>query len=303
MTKTVLILGASGKIGGHAARAFAAAGWTVRRYMRGTDMTAAATGAQVIVNGLNPPNYHDWGRLLPALTEQVIAAARASGATVILPGNVYNFGNQPGVLDEATPHRAQTRKGKVRIRIEQMYRDAGVPTIILRAGNFIDPEGNGDVMSRVIAPGIGKGRLTAPGDPDVIQPYAYLPDMARAMVMLADRRGSLARFEDVPFAGHAFTLTELQRDLSAARGQPVRITRFPWWAIRLAAPVWELGRELLEMRYLWDMPHTLSGAKLARLLPDFVPTPRTQVMRAALGPDVHPDKAVRTGGQTVRPQE
>jgi len=48
------------KIGHHAAEAFAAAGWTLRRYKRGTDMTAAAMGADVIVNGLNPPGYHNW---------------------------------------------------------------------------------------------------------------------------------------------------------------------------------------------------------------------------------------------------
>lgn len=59
MTGTVLVLGASGSFGSHAAREFAAAGWQVRRYQRGTDMVAAAQGADVIVNGLNPPNYHN----------------------------------------------------------------------------------------------------------------------------------------------------------------------------------------------------------------------------------------------------
>src|SRR5690606_11144032 len=85
MAKQVLILGASGKIGSHSARAFAHAGWSVRNYDREAgNMSAAAEGADVIVNGLNPPAYHDWEHLVPAITEQVIAAARASGATVIL---------------------------------------------------------------------------------------------------------------------------------------------------------------------------------------------------------------------------
>jgi len=56
MTQTVLILGGSGKIGSHAATAFWNAGWTVRHYDRKTgDMTSAAMGADVIINGLNPP--------------------------------------------------------------------------------------------------------------------------------------------------------------------------------------------------------------------------------------------------------
>ena len=44
-------------------------------------------GADVIDNGLNPPNYHNWAKLIPQITADVIAAAKASGATVLLPGN------------------------------------------------------------------------------------------------------------------------------------------------------------------------------------------------------------------------
>ena len=77
MTETVLILGASGKIGRASAKAFGEAGWKVRSYQRGTDMTQAALGADVIVNGLNPPAYHDWKTIIPQITTQVIAAAKA----------------------------------------------------------------------------------------------------------------------------------------------------------------------------------------------------------------------------------
>src|SRR5687767_8608023 len=92
MTKTVLILGASGKIGRQSAAAFARAGWCVRKHdrLRG-NLNEDAQGAAVIVNGWNPPRYHDWENTTPAITRKVIAAAEASGATVIVPGNVYNF--------------------------------------------------------------------------------------------------------------------------------------------------------------------------------------------------------------------
>jgi nucleoside-diphosphate-sugar epimerase len=295
MTGTVLILGGSGKIGRRSAEAFAAAGWTVRRWQRGTDMTAAARGADVIVNGLNPPGYHDWARLIPRITAQVIAAARASGATVIVPGNIYNFGRVEGELSETTPQNATTRKGRIRVAMEQTYRDAGLQTIILRAGNFIDPGSRDDVMTLLYLRSIGKGRITFCGDPTVMQAYAYVPDWARAAVMLAERRATLARFEDVPFPGHAFTGAELQTALTAASGRALKAVRFPWAFIRLASPFWELARELQEMRYLWDMPHHISGAKFARLLPDFTPTDLRTVMLSGLPTDIHPDKAMRPG--------
>jgi len=283
MGNTVLILGASGKIGHHASRAFAAAGWTVRRWTRGTDMTAAAQEADVVVNGLNPPAYHDWARQIPAITAQVIAAAQASGATVIIPGNVYVYGNTGGVWSEHSPHRPTTRKGRIRADMEAAFRDSGVRTIILRAGNFIDPDSTDDVMRLLLLRDIKRGRITRAGGADLVQTYAFVPDWARAAVTLADRRDRLDRFADIPFPGHAFTINDLRVELESALARPLRITTFPWWLMRLLSPVWELARELVEMRYLWDTPHSLSADTFTRLLPDFRPTALATVMRAGLG--------------------
>jgi len=283
MAKTALILGSKGKIGSHAMEAFTRAGWNVRAYDRkSNDMVTAARGVDVIVNGLNPPNYHDWARLIPALTRQVIEAAKASGATVILPGNVYNLGADGGEWSEHTPHKPNTKKGAIREAMEQAYRDAGVRTINLRVGNFIDPNSNGDVMSLLLLRSIKAGKLTSAGDPKAMQAYGYVPDWARAAVGLAEFRETLDTYEDIPFAGHSFSVEQLRDALSEQLQRPITITQFPWWAMKLTAPFWELAREMLEMRYLWSVSHTLSSAKLTRLLPNFRPTPQHEVVTAAL---------------------
>jgi nucleoside-diphosphate-sugar epimerase len=283
MTQTVLILGASGKIGRHAAVAFAEAGFHVRLYDRKKgDMVRAAEGADVIINGLNPPAYHDWENLIPAITTEVIAAARASGATVIIPGNVYNLDARGGEWSEHTPHEPPTKKGRIREEMERAYRDAGVRTIILRAGNFIDPDQKDDVMKVLLLRDIARGRVIAAGDPSAKQAYCYVPDWARAAVGLAQRRQHLAPFEDVPFPGHTFTVNELRTHVARELGRPISISQFPWWLLSLCAPFWELAREMKEMRYLFSLSHSLSGEKISRLLPDFVPTPRPLVMSAGL---------------------
>ncbi|MGB5557102.1 MAG: NAD-dependent epimerase/dehydratase family protein [Paracoccaceae bacterium] len=300
MTKTVLILGASGKIGRHSAAAFQKAGWTVRAYDRKTEsMTRAAMGADVIVNGLNPPAYHDWARLIPKITGQVIEAARASGATVIVPGNVYNFGDTPGIWSEMTPQKPVSRKGRIRVEMERAYRASGVQTIILRAGNFIDPDRNGDVMAMLYMRAIAKGRLTYAGRTDAMQAYAYLPDWARAAVRLAEMREGLQSFEDVPFPGHSFTVDELKAGLEQELGRALKLASFPWWLMTLTAPFWELAREMGEMRYLWNIDHRLSGEKFARLLPGFEPTDLRTVMKAGLPAEIHPDRRMAAGAGRV----
>jgi nucleoside-diphosphate-sugar epimerase len=293
---TVLILGASGKIGSHFARAFAEAGWQVRNYDRKSgDMTAAAMGADVIVNGLNPPAYHDWARIIPAITQQVLAAARASGATVIVPGNVYVYGDQPGPWGADTPHRPVSRKGRIRAEMEATYRAAareGVRSIILHAGDFIDPERNGDVMSTFLLRSLKAGKITAGGPADAVRAYAYLPDLARVAVGLAERRAELPAFADIPFAGHAFSVDGLKAEIERQTGRPLKLARFPWWMMRMLAPVWELARELVEMRYLYATPHRLSSGALEALLPGFEATPFAEVVAASL-PDVEPDQPVQ----------
>lgn len=282
MTGTVLILGASGNFGKNAALAFETAGWTVRKFDRKTgDMQRDAQGADVIVNAMNPPAYHDWETLIPAITRDVIAAAKSSGATVIVPGNVYVYGNQLGPWSADTPHRPIARKGTIRSEMEATYRKTaadGVRTIILRGGDFIDPDSPGAVLNMVVLKSLSKGKITAMGHPAAQRAHAYLPDMARAAVALAEKRDSLASFEDVPFPGHVLSINGLKAGIEAQTGRRLRLARFPWWAMRLAAPVWELARELVEMRYLYETPHELSGEKFARLLPGFRHTPLTTII-------------------------
>src|SRR4051794_11646765 len=135
MSSTVLILGAAGRIGQVLTAAFADAGWQVRAQARkalpdalahhprvqavrcdASDtpaLTRAAQGARVIVNALNPL-YTEWDRLALPLADGAVQLARASGALLMLPGNVYNFGRElPPLLTPATPECGDTPKARI----------------------------------------------------------------------------------------------------------------------------------------------------------------------------------------------
>ncbi len=291
MTGTALVLGPTGRFGSNASRAFRAAGWDVRDFDRKTgDLTQAARGADVIVNGWNPA-YPDWARTVPGLTRDVIAAAQASGATVILPGNVYVFGAEaPERLAADTPHLARNPLGRIRREMEDSYRASGVQTIILRAGDFIDIEATGNWLDLVITKPLAKGRISYPGDPTVPHGWAYLPDMTRAIVQLAGMRDRLDRFEDIPFPGYTLTGQELAQSLSRVTGRTVRATRMSWLPLYLAQPFWKMARHLIEMRYLWSKPHHLDLDRFNALLPEFRHTPLDQAIASAMQHQIDPDK-------------
>ena len=283
MQKNVLILGGSGRFGRHMAEAFATAGWSVSQFQRGRDdLMGAARGMDVIVAGWNPP-YQHWRAQMPGQTARIIAAARAHDATVIVPGNIYVYGrDMPAQLTPDTPQRAENPLGRLRRDMESAYRDSGVATIVLRAGDYIDTRASGNWFDRVLTARLSKGVFTYMGPWDVPHAWAFLPDLARAGVALAERRASLARFEDVPFAGYGLSGAELCAALERATGQKLRRKSMNWTMFRALALGWPLMCHVLEMRYLWNRPHSINGSRLQMLLPEFSPTPLPAALKAAV---------------------
>ncbi|MFY0634543.1 MAG: epimerase [Vannielia sp.] len=296
MPGTALILGPSGRFGRHAHMAFCEAGWRTRLFDRSRDtLWDAAWGADLIVNAWNPP-YQHWARDLPGQTAQIIEVAKASGATVLLPANVHPYGpDAPTQLTATTPHGATNTLGRLRAEMEAAYAEAGVRTILLRAGDFIDTEPSGNWFDRIMTPKLKAGRFTYPGPTDVPHAWAYLPDVARAAVALATQRNALPTFADIPFAGYTVTGRELHAALEKAWGGRLSLQQMSWWPLRMMAPAWPMARHLVEMSYLWRMPHGLDAAPLAAHLPDFRPTPLVDALASAIHHYIDPDQPVARG--------
>jgi len=53
---------------------------------------AAAEGADTIVHAVNPPAYKNWAALVVPMIGNTITAAKTSGARILLPDTVYNYG-------------------------------------------------------------------------------------------------------------------------------------------------------------------------------------------------------------------
>lgn len=305
MEREVLVVGANGRIGRWSVEAFLEAGWKVRAFVRtgsasrvrggvtvfegdafdADAVVAASEGVGVIVNALNPP-YERWLAEVPKITRSILTAAEASGATVMLPGNVYNYGQgMPPLLREDTPHVPTTVKGRLREEMEEAYRRAsarGIQTIVLRAGDFIERNATGNWFDTYIANKVAEGIVTYPGPLDRVHAWAYLPDLARAMVGLAEIRESLGAYETIGFGGFSLTGRELVETMERALGRTLKVKRFPWGLVRLMSVFSAPMREVVEMRYLWEVPHAIDGSKLERILPDFRPTTGVTAVREAL---------------------
>jgi nucleoside-diphosphate-sugar epimerase len=293
MKGQIIVLGAAGRLGFAAAEAFREAGWSVKGLVRpgtawrapkGIDLIETrdravlikeARGTDIVLNAFNPV-FTEWQQHALPLAYSAIEAAEQSGATLMFPGNLYNFGRgMPPVLDETTPMQPTSRKGRMRVEIEERIREAtdrGMRAIILRAGDFFG-RGRGSWFDLVLNRELAKNKITYPGSLEVLHTWAYLPDYVEAVVRLAAVRQRFDPYEVFGFPGHAVTGRDLVSSISKATGQPLKVGYINWWIMRTVGSVWKMGRELSEIGYLWQVPHRIDGRKLAAAIGNVTHTP------------------------------
>jgi nucleoside-diphosphate-sugar epimerase len=311
--RRALVIGITGGIGGEVASALLQHGWQVHAMhrnpgslqlppalqgqvhliagdaMNADDVARAAAiavgpraevdaGSTVIVHAVNPPKYKNWKGLVLPMLENTIAAARETSARIVLPATVYNFGTDaPAKIDESARQSPHTRKGRIRVEMEERLKAAahdGVRSLVVRAGDFFGPNaGNNWFVQGLLGGRKRVGRVLYPGPRDIGHSWAYLPDLAQAIAQLLEPQRTPGASEVFHFKGHWLPSgVAMAEAICGVLGIPERrISAFPWWAVTLAAPFVEVCREMLEMRYLWRAPMELDNSKL----------------RAALGSEPH----------------
>jgi nucleoside-diphosphate-sugar epimerase len=302
----IIILGINGHIGHAAARAFLDAGYEVTGFGRSNkhpvpgvtfikgdaedvaQMRAAIGDIDLVFNGLNLP-YHQWteGRM-EAQHERVIAALGTSGKTLLMPVSIYNYALTDRVVTPDLPQRPQTPRGEIRARVEDLYRAAAgrgdLQFLMIRAGDFYGPNTKGDWLDLAMFTEAKKGKVALMGVWGVAHAWAYLPDLGRAFVKVAEARDTLGRFENFHFAGHFVTPEEMRDAIAAVAPQGTKFGLVARWMFPLIGLVDPIIRDIAKMAYLWENAMELRDPRLDALLgPDF-DTPFAEAMASVATP-------------------
>jgi nucleoside-diphosphate-sugar epimerase len=297
----------SGQVGTLLARDLASAGASVRvarrsegpvppggELLRGdaTDPAfcrQAARGATAVYHCMNPAYTSKlWADQVPRFADNLVAAAGAAGARLVVLDNLYMLGPTQGrPIDEDTPFAPVSRKGEIRARAARRYLDAtarGEARVVVgRASDFYGPGGEASHFG----PSFWKQVLLGkPGDlvlsPDAIHTYHYIPDVARALLALGtappDVDGKTFMLPCAP----AETGRALVARFSSALGREIRIRVMPRPLLAVLGLFVPLLGEIREMLYQWDSPFVVKDGRFRARFPGVLPTSPEEGARATV---------------------
>lgn len=269
-------------------------------------LKSIAEGCNFIFHGANA-SYEHWAAAMPIMTQSVIEAAEHSGATVIFPGNNYNFGKTDQPISEITPFNPAAPLGKVRVDLEKMLQratDQGrIRTLVVRMAEIWGP----NVTNKQFAP-VFENALKGKAMPWLIstepaQQLLYAPDAGRAMVALTQDRAR----EDYEVFNVGGTLVPSVRSwleqIAEVAGLPAKISVAPKLMVSLLGRVIPVMREVASLSYKFETTVVLNDAKFRAAHPEFAQTPMTNAIAETLawfnanGADAPANRTARRKGR------
>jgi hypothetical protein len=188
--------------------------------------------------------------------------------------NVYMYGRataQP--FTETHPHRAHTKKGKLRGRMAQDlladHRAGRVQVALGRASDYFGPRGGAQSNhgDRVYPAAISGETATVLGDPDQPHTYTYIPDIGEGLAVLAEHPDALGEIWHLPNDPETRTTRQLVDMVYRQAGKPRgKLRTTPTLLLRILGLRNPTVRELVEMRYLFQSPFIVDSSKITARL-------------------------------------
>ena len=232
-----------------------------------------------------------WEAQWPVIMRNVIEACRTSGCKLVFFDNIYMYDrDRLSPMDENTPVRPTSRKGKVRADIAQQLMDAvhkgDIQGLIARSADFYGPgKQKGSVLTQIVFERLAVGKaaqwlLSA----DRIHSFTYTPDASRATAMLGNTADAYGGVWHLPTASDPPTGRQWVDAIAKLLGAKPRVQIVSNWLMSVMGFVFPPLKELKEMAYQYDRDYDFVSDKFNRRF-SFTPTSYEDGIRAVVEAD------------------
>ena len=218
-----------------------------------------------------------WRTVWPKAMTNLIEACAETKARIVFVDNLYQLGPQNEPRREDMPLTDRGEKPAILAEVTRVWMAASeagrVRLAALRCPDFYGP---GVEISHLGASAFGPlargqaAQLVAP--PDTPHDFAYVPDIARAVVSLLDAPDdAFGQVWNMPCAPTR-TPREILRIGADAIGVKLKIMAIPLWLLPLFGLASRFMKEVVDVGFTWDRPYHVDAHKFtSRFWSDVTP--------------------------------
>lgn len=237
----------------------------------------AADGCSHLVYGLNIP-YDKWSENVVPLLETSLKVAAAKKLKFIFPGNVYVYGPAKlNPVNEAHPHEAPTKKGKIRVEMENLIKkystENNFPYTIIRMPDFYGPYVVNGFSEKLFINSITGKSLQWIGNKETTTEYIFIEDGGKAIANAAISEKADNQEFNIP-ASEPITNGDFLRKIAIAGGKNVKFSTLNSDIVFNIMGVFNpMVKEVKEMLYLKREKLVLDGTKYKKTFGNIPATP------------------------------
>jgi len=219
-----------------------------------------------------------------------------SGAKLVLIENIYMYGAMNGrAFSEDMPHRARTRKGRVRGEISNAafaaHNEGRLRVSAARGGNFFGPWGTDSTMgARAFYPLLRGKPAQLIGRTDLPHTHTYVRDFGKALVILGERDEADGQAWHVPNDQPGMTQGELVRMFAEEAGLEPKMSSMGKLMMSIGGLFIPEAKETVEMMYEFENPFIIDSSKFEKTF-GMTATPMRQAIQETVAwYRSHPEK-------------
>ena len=235
------------------------------------DLDGVARGADVIFQAANIP-YSEWETKLLVMMSNIIETAKKQSAKLAFVDNIYAYGRSTGTtVNERTLKSPHTKKGKIRLQVEELIHSSKVPALIAHFPDFYGPNAESSLLYYTLVNVVKNKKASYVGDQSIAREFIYTPDGARAIVELSLNEQAYGQNWNIP-AHEVISGEEIIKTIRDITDYQKGVSTISKKMIQFLGIFNAQMREAVEMYYLNEDPVVLNGEKYENLIG---PLPRT----------------------------